>query len=71
MGPSKERLRALQPFTVNVYENTFSKWANNGVVEEVIQGTWTLNVPYHNLYHDTFGLVDGDEPTANPEGLTV
>ena len=71
LGPSGERLRALQPFTVQVYEQIFRRWERDEVVREIVPGVFTLTAPYLYLYDDTFGLMDGDEPVANPEDLVM
>jgi CRISPR-associated endonuclease/helicase Cas3 len=67
--PTKEHLRALQPFTVSIYEDTFTKWVRDGVLEEVTPGIHTLTQPYLHLYQETFGLEDGDEPRPDPKAL--
>lgn len=71
LGPSAERLRALQPYTVQVYEQIFRRWEKDEIVREVVPGVFILTAPYLHLYDDTFGLMDGDEPVANPEALII
>jgi len=67
--PTRDHLRALQPYTVSIYERSFATLQKAGVLEEIIPGICVLSV-IHSLYDDCYGLTDGDEPpNANPESL--
>jgi len=68
-GPSRATLRALQPFLVSVYPNSFDSLLAAGALNEVAEGVFELTAPFHHLYDSDFGLVEGDEPRAEPEGL--
>ncbi|MCE5228992.1 CRISPR-associated helicase Cas3' [bacterium] len=74
-GPSRDALRAVQPFTVKVYHQVFDKWLKNNVITEVTgfeersTGIYTLQSCYTQIYDQVFGLFDGDEPVANPSAL--
>lgn len=74
-GPSREAFRAIQLFTVKIYRPVFEKWRAGGVIEEIVApdgrvtGIYALTPPYAHLYDPIFGLIDGDEPVANPEAL--
>lgn len=70
-GPSREALRALQPFVVSVYNDAFVKLSGAGALEEVTECATVLTAPFFHLYDARFGLVLGDEPSADPEALIV
>jgi CRISPR-associated endonuclease/helicase Cas3 len=66
---TREALRRLQPFVVNIYPDAFARFSEAGALEEVIDGIFVLSKPYENLYDRTFGLTTGDEPQASPAAL--
>jgi CRISPR-associated endonuclease/helicase Cas3 len=68
-GPTRETLRSLQRFVVNIYPDAFAKFSDVGALEEVVEGIFVLSKPYENLYDRTFGLTTGDEPRANAAAL--
>ena len=70
-GPTRETLRRLQRYIVNIYPEVFAKLANVGCLEEVTEGIFVLSKPYESYYDRTFGLVTGDEPQADPAALVV
>jgi CRISPR-associated endonuclease/helicase Cas3 len=70
-GPTRETFRALQPFVVSIYPDAFAKLSRAGALEEVTEGISALSKPYEHLYDQTFGLVVGDEPRADPAALIV
>jgi CRISPR-associated endonuclease/helicase Cas3 len=56
-GPSRERLRALQPFTVLLYKPDFAKLKKAGAVELVQDIVHAIKCPgYRHLYDERFGL---------------
>jgi len=70
--PSRETLRALQPFLVSVYHQAFSRLQNAGALEPLpAEGplVHALSQPYWHLYDASFGLVVGDSPHADPKAL--
>jgi len=69
--PNRDRLRSLQPYTIQVYPQTFNRLMSVGAVEEIAEGIYTLTVPFANQYDDTFGLLDEEEPQADAEALVV
>ena len=70
--PTKNHLRALQPFTINIYQNSFKNLCQAGAVEELIHGVFTLLPTHKYLYDEQYGLIEGDEPpAADPESLIV
>jgi CRISPR-associated endonuclease/helicase Cas3 len=71
LGPDRLRLRALQPFVVNLYAISVSKLQKVGALEEVVEGVLSLAPPFHGLYDEAFGLVVEDEPRPDPERLIV
>ena len=70
-GPNRETLRNLQPFLVNVYPDSFDRLLKAGAVEQVAEGIHALSQIHAAHYDATFGLMDGDEPLADPEKLIV
>ena len=68
-GSTRETLRGLQRFIVNVYPNAFAKFSAVGALEEVVEGIFVLSKPYEKSYDQTFGLITGDEPLADPAAL--
>jgi len=68
--PTRDCLRALQPYTVNIYEKSFAALQKAAVLEEIIPGIYFVSPTYKELYDDRYGLIDGDEaPRINPENL--
>jgi CRISPR-associated endonuclease/helicase Cas3 len=57
--PLRERLRALQPFTVRIYPQALARLKSVGAVGEVFLDSeiYRLLPPFHHLYNDQFGLV--------------
>jgi len=70
-GPDRDRRRALQPYTIQVYPPTFNRLMTAGAIEEIVEGISTLTTPFANQYDDTFGLLDEEEPQADAEALVV
>jgi len=70
-GPSREALRAVQPYVVNVAEWQLERLAEAQAVELVHDTVYALNVAYRELYHEHFGLILDGELFANPECLIV
>ena len=68
-GPTRETLRGLQRFIVNIYPDAFAKFRGVGALDEVIEGIFVLAKPYEKSYDDAFGLLTGDEPQADPAAL--
>jgi len=70
-GPDRLRLRALQPFTINLRRRTVSRWMEDGVLETVVDGVHALTPAFLHLYGDRFGLTVDDEPRPDPAGYVV
>lgn len=70
-GPTRETMRRLQRFIVNIYPDAFAKLSSAGALEEVIEGIFALSKPFEGLYDSTFGLVVGAQPQADPRALTI
>ncbi|MCE5273157.1 CRISPR-associated helicase Cas3' [bacterium] len=70
LGPDRARFRALQPYTVSIYPQAMQKLSQAGALE-VIEGVNVLNAHYGHLYDKRFGLVIGDNPSADSESLIV
>lgn len=64
--------RALQPYTVSIYDKSFNVVQASGALEEVCEGLYALSETHRSRYDETFGLVIGDEPiAADPEQLVI
>ncbi len=62
--PTKELLRGVQPFLVNVYEKEFQRLTECGALEAIPIGApvvQVLAVPFEELYHHTWGLLSVDD----------
>lgn len=71
-GPDRLRLRALQPFVVNLFPRSVSKLQNAGALEEIADGILALHLAFHGQYDSDFGLLlDDDEPQPDPARLIV
>lgn len=71
LGPSRETLRGLQAFTVNIYPDAFQRLSHVGALQEILEGTWAVTDSFSNLYDNKYGLVVGDEPLPRVEALIV
>jgi CRISPR-associated endonuclease/helicase Cas3 len=70
-GPDRLRLRALQPFAINIRRRTVSIMMKDGVLETVVDGVNALTPAFHHLYDPRFGLIVEDDPLPDPERLVV
>lgn len=70
-GPDRYRLRALQPFVVNLYAKSMTALHHAGALEEVVEGVFALAPAFYGLYDDRFGLVMDGEPQPDPERLIM
>ena len=71
LGPTKETIRGLQAFTVNIYPNAFQKLSDVRALQEIFEGTWAVTESFSNLYDNKYGLVVGDERLPSVEALIV
>jgi CRISPR-associated endonuclease/helicase Cas3 len=71
LGPSRERLRALQPFTVSVYPQSFRTLHNAAALEDIADGLYVLVDMFAASYDPLFGLIVGDDPKVSHESLIV
>lgn len=55
-GPSRERLRALQPFVVNVPRRDLQELAALGAVEVIHEAVFALTTAYRRLYDGDYGF---------------
>lgn len=70
--PSREALRALQPYLVQVYPASILDLQQMGAVENVANGLVAIMPTYAHLYHEAFGLLLGaDAPMPDPGGLVA
>jgi CRISPR-associated endonuclease/helicase Cas3 len=71
-GGLRDRFRALQPFTISIYQNSFDAALKAGALVEVCEGLHHLRHEFAHHYHAKWGLVIGDDiGTMNPESLMV
>lgn len=69
-GPSRDRLRALQPFVVNLYRPQLKALEDNGALETVADTVRAVRSPaFRHLYHDRFGLTFTGLIVADPSTL--
>ncbi len=67
VGPSRDLMRSLQPFVVNVYPDSFEKLRSAGVLLEVAPSLYALASGFEKQYYDdVFGLIAGDETEGMP-----
>ncbi|HEX2164389.1 MAG TPA: CRISPR-associated endonuclease Cas3'' [Thermoanaerobaculia bacterium] len=56
LGPSRDRLRALQPFVVNVPRRNLDELRASGAVELLHDLVYVLSTGFEDLYQDEYGL---------------
>lgn len=69
--PSRDTLRALQPYVVNVPVRQLEQLRADAAVEEIHDTVVTLAAGYHHLYDKQFGLMIGEEVFGNPGALVA
>ncbi|HSL82950.1 MAG TPA: CRISPR-associated helicase Cas3', partial [Thermoanaerobaculia bacterium] len=73
-GPSRDLLRALQPFLVNIPELDFQRLRAAGALHgtpEEAPVLYALTAPYARLYDDRFGMLVPEILHPEPESLVV
>jgi CRISPR-associated endonuclease/helicase Cas3 len=70
-GPSRDRLRAIQPFIVTLYPQQIQALERAGALETIGDTVKALLPTHAHLYDATFGLVLEGSLAANPESLVV
>jgi len=70
-GPDRLRLRALQPFTINIRRRTVSTLTKAGALETVVDGVNALTPAFRHHYDDRFGLIADDDPLPDPASYVV
>jgi hypothetical protein len=69
-GPNRDRLRALQPFVVNLYKQQLTTLENAGAIEVVADTVRAIRAPaYSHLYTERFGLLLEGPIQADPISL--
>jgi len=68
---ARRALRALQPYTVNVYGGQYRRLEEAGALDLVGDLVAVLAEPFARLYHPDFGLVIEEDLTADPEAMVV
>jgi CRISPR-associated endonuclease/helicase Cas3 len=71
-GPTRDRLRALQPFLVTLYKQQLAGLENAGAIELVADTVRAIRAPgYSHLYSERFGLLLGGPIQADPTSLIM
>jgi CRISPR-associated endonuclease/helicase Cas3 len=70
-GASRDTLRGLQRFTVNVPRFQLDQWLAYGFARMVEDTVAVLDGPYSTAYDLRFGLLPGRVGTANPSSLII
>jgi CRISPR-associated endonuclease/helicase Cas3 len=70
-GPSRERLRALQPYLVSVYPREKDALEQIGALDTIADTVQALNPMHAHLYDSRFGLVLEGPLAAAPSGLVI
>ena len=70
-GPSRDRLRALQPYIVGIPPRKLDAFRGVGAVESVQDTVYALHPAYQHLYDAVFGLKLDDSAVADPSALMV
>ncbi|HLU64970.1 MAG TPA: CRISPR-associated endonuclease Cas3'' [Kofleriaceae bacterium] len=70
-GPSRDRLRALQPYTINVPRRLLDAWARSGAASSVAETVHALEGPRLEAYDRRFGLVPERMGSFDPSWLIV
>ena len=69
-GPNRDRLRALQPFVVNLYKQQLTTLENAGAIEVVADTVRAIRAPaYSHLYTERFGLLLEGPIQSDPTSL--
>jgi CRISPR-associated endonuclease/helicase Cas3 len=68
-GPSRRIFRELQPYTIQVHEQTFSQIREAGAILELTPGLFSVNPAFNYIYDQDFGLAAADDPRDHPDTL--
>ncbi len=68
-GPTRETLRGIQRFIVNIYRDAFAQMKQAGAVEEVSENLFAVAGSFHRQYDPVYGLLIDEKLTPNPEAL--
>jgi CRISPR-associated endonuclease/helicase Cas3 len=71
LGPSRERLRALQPYVVTLYPRQVQALEQAGALELVAETVKAISPFHQRLYHEMFGLVLEGPLAADPGAYVV
>jgi CRISPR-associated endonuclease/helicase Cas3 len=67
-GATRDTLRRLQRYSVQIPTRSFEELQQIGAIEEVVPGVFVLANEHRSLYDDRFGLVIEDEPEGESHG---
>jgi CRISPR-associated endonuclease/helicase Cas3 len=70
-GPTRERMRKMQRYTVGVYRATLARLAGAAAVREIVAGLGLFVLEDAALYSERWGLDDGDAGMLAPEDLVM
>ncbi len=71
LGPTRERVRAVQRYAVGVYRATLAKLVSASAVREIVEGLGLFVLDSPRLYSELWGLDDGDAGLFAPEDLVA
>lgn len=69
--PTREALRALQPFIVQLRENDVRRLRSIGALDDIHEVVSGLSPPFHQLYSPEFGLVVKEDARPDVAALIV
>lgn len=71
-APDRAMFRALQTYTINIYEDAYARLVKGGAIEAICDGVEALRDTHLNLYNDTYGLTAGDDAAlGDPTKFTI
>jgi CRISPR-associated endonuclease/helicase Cas3 len=67
-GVSRDRMRRLQPFMVNLYRQEIAQLRSAGALERIAETFWAV-VPVFSVYDERWGFGWKGAPAVEPENL--
>ncbi len=68
-GPTRQNLRALQPYLVNLYAKEINQLAAENAIERVQDVLWAVVTGYEHIYNNRFGFSWRGPLAADPASL--
>lgn len=71
-APGRDHFRALQSYTVSIYDNAFEQAKRVGAIEMVCEGVWAWSETHMTSYDDNYGLMIGEDVgLGDPAKFTI